>query len=111
MVLAGRKSEAHTSTWPDATKDSDAILLPTLARLIELRLAPRTPLAMNTAYIETMIAEKCGEPDAESDISELLGGVADSQGREVTTQDLKRGAKFVCRYVELVPYMMKSTLR
>lgn len=62
---------------------------------------------MNTAYIETMIAEKCGEPDAEMDISELLGGVADRQGREVSPDDLKRGARFVCRYIELVPYMMK----
>lgn len=80
-------------------------------RLIELRLAPLTPItdsdAMNTAHIEAMIAEKCGEPDAESDITELLGGVADQQGRSVSTEQLKNGARFVCRYIELVPYMMK----
>jgi uncharacterized membrane protein YkvA (DUF1232 family) len=62
---------------------------------------------MDTAHIETMIAEKCGEPDAQLDIGELLGGVADRQGREVSSDDLRRGARFVCRYIELVPYMMK----
>ena len=62
---------------------------------------------MNTAYIEKMIAEMCAEPDAESDLGELLGGVADRQGKSVNSDDLKRGARFVCRYVELVPYMMK----
>lgn len=62
---------------------------------------------MNTAHIEMMIAEKCGEPDAETDIGELLGGVADRQGKTVTANDLRRGARFVCRYIELVPYMMK----
>lgn len=54
-----------------------------------------------------MIAEKCGEADAEMDICELLGGVADRQGRTVDAEDLRRGAQFVCRYIELVPYMMK----
>lgn len=62
---------------------------------------------MNTAHIEKMISEKCGEPDAETDIGELLGGVADRQGRVVSADDLTRGARFVCRYIELVPYMMK----
>lgn len=62
---------------------------------------------MNTAHIESMIAEKCGEPDAESDVVELLGGVADRQGRTVSAADLQRGARFVSRYIELVPYMIK----
>ena len=62
---------------------------------------------MDTAHIETMIADKCGEPDAAKDVSELLGVVADQQGREVSEDELARGAEFVCRYIELVPYMMK----
>lgn len=62
---------------------------------------------MDTAIIEAMIAEKCGEPDAASDVGELLGVAADRQGREVDGADLERGAKFVRRYIELVPYMMK----
>lgn len=62
---------------------------------------------MDTAHIETMIADKCGEPDAVAEVSELLGVVADQQGREVSDDELERGAEFVCRYIELVPYMMK----
>lgn len=62
---------------------------------------------MDTAQIESMIAESCGAPDASDDISELLGVTADRQGREVSDEDLSRGVKFVCGYIELVPYMMK----
>lgn len=62
---------------------------------------------MDTAHIESMIAESCRAPDANSDIGELLGTAADRQGREVTDEDLRRGADFVRRYVELVPYMIK----
>jgi len=62
---------------------------------------------MDTAQIEALITEKCGEPDAESEIGELLGVAADRQGREVDDVDLERGARFVCRYIELVPYMIK----
>lgn len=62
---------------------------------------------METAVIEAMIAEHCGAPDAAADIGELLGVAADRQGREVSAEDLERGANFVCRYIELVPYMMK----
>jgi len=62
---------------------------------------------MDTALIESMIAEKCGDPDAGSDIGELLGVAADRQGRQVSDEDLKKGAEFVRRYIELVPYMMK----
>lgn len=62
---------------------------------------------MDTAVIETMIAEKCGEPDAADQIGELLGGIADQEGRKIDDQDLLRGAEFVCRYIELVPYMIK----
>lgn len=54
-----------------------------------------------------MIAEKCGEPDAADELGELLGGIADQEGREVNDSDLARGAEFVCRYIELVPYMIK----
>lgn len=62
---------------------------------------------MDTAQIESMIAESCRAPDASADIGELLGVAADRQGREVSAEDLERGAEFVCRYIELVPYMMK----
>lgn len=62
---------------------------------------------MDTSQIEAMIAEKCGEPDAASDIGQLLWVVADRQGREVTTADLQNGADFVRGYIELVPYMIK----
>lgn len=62
---------------------------------------------MDTAQIESMIAENCRAPDATADIGELLGVAADRQGREVSAEDLERGAGFVCRYIEFVPYMMK----
>ncbi|HKJ16454.1 MAG TPA: hypothetical protein VJ984_03820 [Xanthomonadales bacterium] len=62
---------------------------------------------MDTAHIESMIAENCNAPDARSDIGELLGGVADRQGLQVSDEDLESGSRFVCRYIELVPYMMK----
>jgi uncharacterized membrane protein YkvA (DUF1232 family) len=62
---------------------------------------------MDTALIESMIAEKCGDPDAGSDIGELLGVAADRQGRQVSDADLEKGAEFVRRYIELGPYMMK----
>lgn len=62
---------------------------------------------MDTAHIEALISDKCGEPDAASEIGELLGVAADRQGRKVDADDLERGARFVRRYIELVPYMMK----
>ena len=65
------------------------------------------PDDMDTSHIEAKIAEKCGEPDAGSDIGQLLWVVADRQGREVSTADLRRGAEFVRTYIELVPYMIK----
>ena len=55
-----------------------------------------------------MIAEKCGEPDAVSEIGELLGVAADRQGREVSSADLERGAEFVSRYIEFVPELPKT---
>lgn len=62
---------------------------------------------MDTAQIEALITEKCGEPDAAAEIGELLGVAADRQGREVDADHLQRGATFVRHYIELVPYMMK----
>lgn len=62
---------------------------------------------MDTAQIEALINEKCADPDAASEIGELLGVAADRQARKVDADDLERGARFVCQYIELVPYMMK----
>ena len=62
---------------------------------------------MDTSQIESMIAEKCGDPDAGSDIGQLLGVVADRQGRDVSAAELEQGAQFVVGYIQLVPYMIK----
>lgn len=62
---------------------------------------------MDTSGIESIIQAQCGIPDARSDLAELLGVAADRQGKAVSDQDMERGAEFLCRYIELVPYMMK----
>jgi uncharacterized membrane protein YkvA (DUF1232 family) len=62
---------------------------------------------MDTTRIESMIAERCGETHAESDLHDLLAAVAEHQGRSAGAGDLANGSGFVLAYIEQVPYMLK----
>ena len=62
---------------------------------------------METSAIDTMIAEQCGDPHAAGELHDLLAIAAERSGREATEEDLDKGSKFVCAYIEMVPYMLK----
>ena len=62
---------------------------------------------MEIGHIEKMIAECCGEEDADVDLRELLAVVADRNGIQPDDEELDRGSHFVVSYVEQVPYMLK----
>lgn len=62
---------------------------------------------METAEIEALIAEHCGDDDAEQDLADLLAVVAERNGIQADAEELQKGARFVIGYVEQVPYMLK----
>ena len=62
---------------------------------------------METARIEALIAEHCGDDHAERDLFDLLAVVAERNGIQPDQHELERGARFVIGYVEQVPYMLK----
>lgn len=62
---------------------------------------------METSVIDAMIAEQCSDPHAARELHDLLAVVAERSGREATQEDLERGSKFACAYIEMVPYMLK----
>ena len=57
--------------------------------------------------IEAMITEKCSGSFTETELHDLLAVVAERSGREVKTEDLETGTRFIHAYIELVPYMVK----
>jgi uncharacterized membrane protein YkvA (DUF1232 family) len=61
---------------------------------------------METAQIQQIIAEQFADPNAVSELSELLTAVAERQGAEPGGPELARGASFVCNYIEQVPYLL-----
>lgn len=62
---------------------------------------------MDTTFIESMIAEHCADANTEPELHDLLAVVAEREGVQVQVKDLEHGARFVCGYIEQVPYMMK----
>jgi len=69
------------------------------------------PLALrklvDTAQIESMIANACDDAHSHQELLELLAVVADRQGVSAQEHDLEQGARFVLGYIRQVPYMMK----
>ena len=62
---------------------------------------------METSVIDAVIADQCSDPIAARELHDLLAVVAERGGREASEADLENGAKFVCAYIETVPYMLK----
>jgi uncharacterized membrane protein YkvA (DUF1232 family) len=62
---------------------------------------------MDTSTIDSMIADHCGDHEAEPELLDLLAAVAEREGISAKTEDLLHGALFVSSYIEHVPYMMK----
>ncbi len=62
---------------------------------------------MDTSTIDSMIADHCGDHNAEPELLDLLAAVAEREGVDARPEDLHHGARFVCGYIEHVPYMMK----
>jgi uncharacterized membrane protein YkvA (DUF1232 family) len=62
---------------------------------------------VETSLIETMIADKCVDSHADSDLHDLLAVVAERNGLTAEDRVLDRGSRFVRGYIEQVPYMMK----
>ena len=62
---------------------------------------------MDTTFIESMIAQHCADANTEPELHDLLAVVAEREGVQVQARDLEHGARFVCGYIEQVPYMMK----
>lgn len=62
---------------------------------------------MQTDAIEKQIRECCDFVTVKDELMELLDAVAGSQQREPAGKDLETGARFICDYIEQVPYMIK----
>jgi hypothetical protein len=62
---------------------------------------------VDTTSIESMIAEHCTEADMALDLHDLLAVVAEREGVTAQPEDLEVGSRFICSYIEQVPYMMK----
>lgn len=62
---------------------------------------------MDTSTIDSMIADLCADHNAEPELLDLLAVVAEREGVEANPDDLVKGARFICGYIEHVPYMMK----
>jgi uncharacterized membrane protein YkvA (DUF1232 family) len=68
---------------------------------------PYSHVDMDTSRIESMIAMACAEPGAREDLGELLVAVADNQGNAADPGEIEFAVEFVCRFLEMVPYMIK----
>ena len=62
---------------------------------------------MKTDTIEQMISECFGEAVAISDLAELVSAVAESHGSSPDQVTTNAGCKFICDYIQQVPYMIK----
>ena len=62
---------------------------------------------MDTTTIDSMIADLCGDDNAEPELLDLLAVVAEREGVNAKPEDLQHGAHFIRGYIEHVPYMMK----
>lgn len=57
--------------------------------------------------IESLIERECRGGDAEVEFVELLSAVSVQTPQPVDERDLSKGARFLCEYIRLVPYMLK----
>jgi uncharacterized membrane protein YkvA (DUF1232 family) len=62
---------------------------------------------MDTSQIEDMIAAQCGDLQATDELQDLLAAVAEQSGVVPGKSELENGARFVCSYIQQVPYMLK----
>ena len=62
---------------------------------------------MKTSAIEAMIAVQNADSHAESELHDLLAVVAERGGKEAGADELERATRFVCSYIEQVPYVIK----
>jgi len=64
-------------------------------------------MPVDTRLIENMIAEHTGDADADATLCDLLAVVADRAGVNPGPDEIALGVRFVCAYLEQVPYMIK----
>ncbi len=62
---------------------------------------------MKTDAIENQIRESCDFVMVKHELVELLAAIAARQQRSPIEKDLETGARFICDYIEQVPYMIK----
>jgi uncharacterized membrane protein YkvA (DUF1232 family) len=62
---------------------------------------------VETSAIEAIIAVQNADSHAESELHDLLAVVAERSGKEASAEDLERATRFVCGYIDQVPYMIK----
>ena len=62
---------------------------------------------MNTDTIEQMIRDCYGETVAVADLAELVIAVAEARGGVPDQATVAASCKFICEYIEQVPYMIK----
>jgi uncharacterized membrane protein YkvA (DUF1232 family) len=65
---------------------------------------------METAQIEALIRQHCGDDHVDRDLHDLLAVIAERNGIVPDQSELDRGARFVIGYVEQVPYMLKVAM-
>ncbi len=62
---------------------------------------------MQTETIEKQIRDHCDYAVVKGELTELLEAIANRQQRHPSVQELEAVAKFICEYIEQVPYMIK----
>ena len=62
---------------------------------------------MKTDTIEQMIKDCISQAVAISELGELVVAVAESRGRSPGQAEIDAGCKFICDYIQQVPYMIK----
>lgn len=65
---------------------------------------------MQTDTIEKQIRECCNFDTVKNELMELLDAIATRQQRKPAEKDLETGARFICDYIEQVPYMIKIAI-
>lgn len=65
---------------------------------------------MQTDAIEKQIRDCCDFVMVKDELMELLDAVAARQQNQPSDKDLETGARFVCDYIEQVPYMIKIAI-
>jgi len=61
---------------------------------------------METAQIQTIIADQFADPRSVVDLHKLLSEVAERAGAHPDELELAHGSSFICNYIEQVPYLL-----